>query len=62
MASLERTQLADGSGDIILDRELRSSGNNGSRTTEIGFFGIPEVRNVEALLASLIQQKPGALS
>jgi len=62
LASLERTQLADGSGDIILDRELRSSGNNGSRTTEIGFFGIPEVRNVEALLASLIQQKPGALS
>ena len=55
--SLERNQLSDGSGDIIFDREVRSSGNNGTRTTEIGFFGIPDVRNVESLLTSLIQQK-----
>jgi len=55
--SLERNQLPDGSGDLIFDREVRSSGNNGMRTTEIGFFGIPDVRNVEAMLTSLIQQK-----
>ena len=53
---LERVQRADGSGDLIFDREYRSGRNGNGSIVEIGFIGIPEVREVEALIREL----PGA--
>ena len=47
---LERRERADGTGDVIFNRQLvRSHSRHHGRTRErkIGFFGIPEVRRVE---------------
>lgn len=47
---LERRERADGTGDVIFNRQLvRSHNRHHGRTRErkIGFFGIPEVRRVE---------------
>jgi hypothetical protein len=63
---LTRRERSDGSGDLIFKRKTyyqpghwSGSGNTrhyypgGSRTHEIGFFGIPDVRHVERLLRDL---------
>ena len=55
---IERRQRADGSGDLILARELRwSTGgqhrHSGYRSYEIGFFGIENAKEVEQMLRSL---------
>lgn len=50
MKNLERTERADGSGDLIFSRERRV-GNEGRQYFEpIGFFGVHDVRTVEAAL------------
>jgi hypothetical protein len=56
LRNLERIQLPDGSGDIILDRAYRPNGNGGRNVIEIGFFGIPDARSVELLLQRLAEQ------
>ena len=46
--SLQRNELSNGRGDLILKREVRGGGRN--RTVEeIGFFGIDNAREVERL-------------
>ena len=63
---IERRQKSDGSGDVIFAREhyyqsghYSGSGSSrhyhsgGWRTREIGFFGIPDVKDVEAMLRDL---------
>ncbi len=48
--NLERTERADGSGDLVFSRERRT-GNKGRTYFEpIGFFGVRDVRTVEAAL------------
>ena len=54
LTNIERNQLPDGSGDIILDRELRYQGNNNNtQMKEIGFMGIQNVRDIERRLVGL---------
>lgn len=53
----ERTERADGSGDLIFrsEREIerRDRGRTTWRTRRVGFLGIPEVRRVEAAVRAL---------
>lgn len=55
---IERRQRGDGSGDLILARELRWSHggqhhHSGYRTYEVGFFGIENAKEVEQMLRAL---------
>jgi hypothetical protein len=63
---LERRERADGSGDLIFREEhvpqatgRRPHGRRRWRTRRIGFFGIAEVRRVEAAVRILQQRKAG---
>jgi hypothetical protein len=53
----ERTERADGSGDLIFrsEREIerQDRGRTTWRTRRVGFLGIPEVRRVEAAVRAL---------
>ncbi|MDQ7826594.1 MAG: hypothetical protein RDV48_27575 [Candidatus Eremiobacteraeota bacterium] len=50
IGNIERTERADGSGDLIFARE-QYTGSRGSRgTRSIGFYGIPAVRKVADLM------------
>jgi len=62
LGTLERIQLRDGSGDIILAREYSANSGNSARVAEIGFFGIPDAQSVERLLAQLASQAAPAQS
>ncbi len=53
LGGLKRVQQADGSGDLILDRRVSFDSEGGRRTTEIGFFGVPDVKYVEELVRAL---------
>lgn len=55
LKTLERVQSSDGYGDIIMDRLFQSDGEGGRNVTEIGFFGIPNVRDVERNLRQLAE-------
>ncbi len=55
LTNIERIQFPNGTGDVILARQLRTTNNNGQQTIPIGFFGIPEAREVEKLLTTLAQ-------
>jgi hypothetical protein len=48
--SLERTERADGSGDIVFERQYYRGHKGGQRVRTIGFLGIRAVREVEQLL------------
>jgi hypothetical protein len=51
MCDIERTELANGSGDLMFAQRIRTSSNSsGTTTTSIGFYGIPEVRAIEKLM------------
>jgi len=52
LGEMVRTQRKDGSGDLVFDREYRH-GKNGTQTVRIGFLGIPDVRQVEAIIRKL---------
>jgi len=56
LGMLERNQRPDGSGDIILAKDHHNRGQD-TRVTEIGFFGVPDVKSVEAHLAALAQKR-----
>lgn len=60
LGKLERVQLADGSGDIILERIYRAGAKGGNQVVEVGFYGVPEVRSVERLLAQLAESAGAA--
>jgi hypothetical protein len=59
---IERTERADGSGDVVFRRELpptrrNSISFNGNwNATKIGFFGVSDVRRVEAAVRQFSQQ------
>jgi hypothetical protein len=47
---IQRTERADRSGTLYFAQTVTNNGKNGPQTTNIGFVGIPEVRNVEQIL------------
>lgn len=55
MQNLERTERADGSGDLIFSRERRVGAKGRSYFEPIGFFGVPDVRTAEAILRQAMQ-------
>lgn len=50
MEDLERTERADGSGDLIFKRETRRGSKGRTYLEPIGFFAVPKVREVENVL------------
>jgi hypothetical protein len=49
-SDFERTETANGSGDLIFLRRSRLDSDGDRVTNKVGFYGIPEVRRVERLL------------
>lgn len=50
---IERHDIADGKGDLVFQREMYTTYSNRRRrvrTRKIGFFGIPNVQQVEAMM------------
>jgi hypothetical protein len=56
LQTLERTEQADGSGDLIFSRRSWRDRHGDHRATAVGFIGLPRVREVEAQLRKLIAQ------
>ncbi|MEM7682272.1 MAG: hypothetical protein AAF288_09990 [Planctomycetota bacterium] len=58
---LKRRTQPDGSGDLILERESSTDSDGHRDTKEIGFFGIPEVKEVGRLVRDVAaaHQIPG---
>lgn len=56
LAILARTQNADGSGSLIFRREYRGQNRYGARFVDIGFFAVPDVRDVEDRIRALIRR------
>jgi hypothetical protein len=54
LAVLARTQRADGSGNLVFQREYRPQGRHG-RFVEIGFLGVPDVKEVEDRVRELVR-------
>lgn len=61
LQNIRRVQLADGSGDLVLDQKITTDNEGSRRATDLGFLGIPDVKAVETLLQS-IQRKPAPLT
>lgn len=53
IGAIERKQQPDGTGDLILARELTGVAE-GSEANEIGFHGVAEVKKVESCLMAMI--------
>jgi len=60
LQTLERVQLADGSGDLILERYTTRDSDGDKSVNEVGFYGVPDVKEVESLLTELAQSAKGA--
>lgn len=53
IADIERTEHQDGSGDLILRREVGKDSDGDQRTAKYGFFAIDDVRRVGKLIEAL---------
>ena len=53
LVDIRRVQFADGSGDLILDRRVSVDSEGRRSTSDIGFFGVEQVHQVESLLLAL---------
>jgi hypothetical protein len=61
LQSIERTENADGSGDLVFSRRSWRDSDGDRRTSAVGFAGVPRVREVEEQLRRLIAQtRPAA--
>ncbi|MDD5272808.1 MAG: hypothetical protein PHU14_08835 [Methylovulum sp.] len=49
LSDIRKVQFADGNGDLILDNNAPTDNRRGN-ATDIGFFGIADVKKVEALI------------
>lgn len=60
MDQIERTSIADGKGDLVFARvyaRYRRKGGYRTRVRKIGFFGIDNVREVEAIMLRSLKEK-----
>jgi hypothetical protein len=58
LAVLARTQYADGSGNLVFRREYHQDGRRG-RFVDVGFFAIPDVKDVEDRIRELARKAGG---
>jgi hypothetical protein len=58
LAVLSRTQHADGSGNLVFQREYRREGHEGrhGRFVDIGFLAVPDVKEVEDRIRELARK------
>ena len=56
LKNLERTQHADGSGDLVFDKIVSYHKNGGSHHQEVGFLAIANVKDVEGQLRKVWQR------
>ena len=60
LGALERKRNKDGSGDLILRRSDWRDNDGRSHSAGVGFFGIPNVKEMETLLNALTSKaEPG---
>jgi len=50
MSTVERTDLANGTGDVVFARKFTSNSNQNSTSTPVGFYGVANVREAETLI------------
>ena len=55
LTGLYRTQFADGSGNLVFQREYRPAGRHG-RFVELGFLAVPDVKAVEDHIRELVRK------
>ena len=55
LGDLRRKQRADGSGDLIFERELSFDNDGDRRSTDHGFLAIPDVKAVEDMVRQLVK-------
>jgi hypothetical protein len=53
LQALERTEHSDGSGDLIFTRDAWRDSDGDRRTSQVGFTGVPRVREVEEVIRKL---------
>lgn len=53
LQTLERTEHPDGSGDLIFARQAWRDSDGDRRTSQVGFTGVPRVREVEEVIRKL---------
>jgi len=56
LTDLQRKQNADGSGDLIFARDVRRDSDGDRYSTDVGFLGIRDVKNVEDMVRSLVKR------
>lgn len=54
---LRRKQNTDGSGDLVFVQDLHRDSDGDSRSTDVGFLAVSDVKAVEALVRGLVQKK-----
>lgn len=57
IADIERTEHADGSGDLVLQKEYGRDSDGDSTTTKRGFFSIADVRGAEQVIHKVIDAR-----
>jgi len=55
LTDLRRKQRADGSGDLVFAVDWSQTDNN-TRSTDVGFIAIPDVKEVEDLVRALVER------
>jgi hypothetical protein len=56
LSELQRKQQRDGSGDLIFTQDVRRDSDGDRHTSNVGFIGIREVKNVEEMVRTLSQK------
>ncbi len=56
LKDFRRAQRPDGSGDLVFDEDVTRDSEGHSQSTEVGFFGIRDVKSVEEKLRALVVQ------
>lgn len=59
IGNIERTERADGSGDLSFARNVAIDGSGNQRAETVRFVGVADVRSVEQLLRRLSTGNPG---
>ncbi len=54
LKDLERIQRTDGSGDLVFERIQQRDSDGNTRTTDVGFLAIADVKKVETLVKQLV--------
>lgn len=57
LGDMSRTQRADGSGDLIFATDVSTTSKGGQQKTDVGFMGIPAVRDVEQMVQAMVERQ-----